>query len=165
MYGFIRKIKPFHLRMEHIIQITAMAGLAVPNSLKPIFQYILDCFGKRPLRSIRSIRKIIALELRKSKRHHWETDAPTTSDCSGRILVWWHHWAIFLRKWARSRHSVNGERYRAMFNVFCFQKLKRITWTSGFNNRGPLCHTAKVTIALLRTVFENRIISWNSDVD
>ena len=49
---------------------------------------------------------------------------------------------------------------------FCFQKLKKIIWTTfGFNRMGPLRHTANVTIALLRTVFKNRIISWNSDVD
>ena len=49
---------------------------------------------------------------------------------------------------------------------FCFQKLKRMTWkTFGFNRTGATCHTANVTIDLLRTVFENRIISRNSDVN
>ena len=43
------------------------------------------------------------LGLRKSKRHHWKADAPTMSDCLVRVLVRWHHWAIFLRNWARSR--------------------------------------------------------------
>ena len=42
-YGSIRKIEPFHLRMEHnIIQMTATAGLTVPHSISPIFQYIFD---------------------------------------------------------------------------------------------------------------------------
>ena len=44
---------------------------------------------------------------------------------------------------------------------FCFQKLKRI-W---FQQNGATCHTANVTIDLLRTVFENRIISRNSNVN
>ena len=43
------------------------------------------------------------LRLIKSKRHHWEADAPATSDCLVWILIRWHHWAILPRKWARSR--------------------------------------------------------------
>ena len=32
--------------MKHnIIQMTAMAGLTVPHSINPIFQYIFDCLG------------------------------------------------------------------------------------------------------------------------
>ena len=34
-----------------------------------------------------------------------------------------------------------------------------------FQQDGATCHTADVTINLLRTVFENRIISRNSDVN
>ena len=46
MYGFIRKIEPFHLRMKHnIIDMTATAGLTVPHSINPIFQFIFDCSG------------------------------------------------------------------------------------------------------------------------
>ena len=36
------------------------------------------------------------------------------------------------------------------------------TW---FQEDGATCHTTNVTIDLLRTVFENRIISRNSDVN
>ena len=39
----------------------------------------------------------------------------------------------------------------------------RVTFV--FNRTGASCHTANVTIDLLRTVFENRIISRNSDVN
>ena len=42
---FIRKIEPFHLRMRHIIQMTTTAGLTVPHSMNPIFQYIFDCLS------------------------------------------------------------------------------------------------------------------------
>ena len=49
-YGFIRKIEPFYLRMKHNInQMTATAGLAVPHSINPIFQYISDCLGFNPM--------------------------------------------------------------------------------------------------------------------
>ena len=46
-YGFIRKIKPFHLKMKHNInQMIATAGLTVLHSIEPILQYIFDCSGK-----------------------------------------------------------------------------------------------------------------------
>ena len=49
-YGFIIKIEPFHLRMKHnIIQMTFTDGLTVPHSINPIFQYIFNCFGFRPM--------------------------------------------------------------------------------------------------------------------
>ena len=36
--------------MKHnIIQMTAMAGLAVLHSINPIFQYIFDCLGFNPM--------------------------------------------------------------------------------------------------------------------
>ena len=41
---------------------TATAGLTVPHSNNPIFQYIFDCLGKR---SIRSISKIVAFGAQK----------------------------------------------------------------------------------------------------
>ena len=102
-YGFIRKIKPFHLRMKHnITQMTATAGLTVPHSINQIFQYIFDYLGKW---SVRSTSIFVAsgaqkIQTRKSTR---KAHAPITSDCLERILVRWHHWAIFLLKWAWSR--------------------------------------------------------------
>ena len=43
-------MEPLHLRMKHnIIQMTATAGLAVPHSINPIFQYIFDCLGFNPM--------------------------------------------------------------------------------------------------------------------
>ena len=50
MYGFIRMIEPFHLRMKYnIIQMTVTAGLTVPHSINPMFQYIFDCLGFNPM--------------------------------------------------------------------------------------------------------------------
>ena len=52
-----------------------------------------------------------------------------------------------------------------MLNDFLFTKIEEEDigdiW---FQQDGAKCHTANVTIDLLRTVFENRIISRNSDV-
>ena len=39
----------------------------------------------------------------KPARIHWKADAPKTSHCLVQILVQRNNWAIFLRKWARSR--------------------------------------------------------------
>ena len=53
-----------------------------------------------------------------------------------------------------------------MLNEFLFPKIEEDdTDDIWFQQDGATCHTAKVTIALLHTVFENRIISWNSDVN
>ena len=53
-----------------------------------------------------------------------------------------------------------------MLNEFLFSKLQEDdiddTW---FQQDGVTCHTANITIDLLHTVFENRIISRNSDVN
>ena len=39
--------------MKHnVIQITATAGLTVPYSINPIFQYVFDRLGKRSMRLI-----------------------------------------------------------------------------------------------------------------
>jgi len=62
---------------------------------------------------------------------------------------------------------VNGERYRAMLNEFLLPKFEEEDiddiW---FQQDGASCHTANITIDLLRTVFENRIISHiNADVN
>ena len=40
----------FHLRMKHhIIQMTAISGVAVPHSMNPIFQFIFYCLGFNPM--------------------------------------------------------------------------------------------------------------------
>ena len=61
-YSFIRKIESYHLRIKHIIQMTSTAGLTVPYSINPIFQYIFNFLGKRP---IRSMSKIVAFGAQK----------------------------------------------------------------------------------------------------
>ena len=56
--------------------------------------------------------------------------------------------------------TVNGDRYRAMLNVFLFTKIEEEDigniW---FQQDGATCHTAEVTLDVLRSVFEDRIIS------
>jgi len=62
--------------------------------------------------------------------------------------------------------AVNGERYRAMLNEFLLPKFEEEdTDDIWFQQDGAPCHTANATIDLLRSVFENRIISRNADVN
>ena len=62
--------------------------------------------------------------------------------------------------------TVNGERYHAMLNEFLFIKIEEDDMDDiWFQRDGTTCHTANVTIDVLRTVFENRIIIRNSDVN
>ena len=61
---------------------------------------------------------------------------------------------------------MNGKRYRAMLNEFLFPKIEEDDMDNiWFQQDGATCHTANVTIYLLLTVSENRIISRNSDVN
>ena len=116
--------------MKHTIQMTATAGLTVPHSIRPIFQYIFDCLGKR---SIRSINGII------EKAMHPQ-----------RVIFWCGFWyggtiGPFFFK------NEQGTAVRSMASVtvpcstnFCSQKLKRKTWTTfGFNSRDHLPHSQR----------------------
>ena len=61
--------------------------------------------------------------------------------------------------------TVNGDRYRAMSNVFLFTKIKEEDigniW---FQQDGATCHTVEATLHVLRPVFEDRIIIRRADV-
>ena len=89
---------------------------------------------------------------RKPARIHWKVDAPRTN------LVQRHNWPVFSSKMSKERLLqsmviVIGP----CWTNFCSQKLKRrILVTFGF--------TAEATLDVLRTVFEDRIISRRADV-
>ena len=92
--------------------------------------------------------ELLHLGHRKSARINWNSNAPKTSHC---FLFWIvfqrHNCAIFLRKWARERPL------QAMAIVIdCYQ------------HYGATCHTAEAIIDVLRSVFEDRIISHRADV-
>ena len=89
-----------------------------------------------------------------------------------RVTVWCGFWyggiigPFFFENEQGAAVTVNGERYRAMLNEFLFPKIEEDDMDDiWFQQDGATCHTANVTIDLLRTVFENRIISRNSDVN
>jgi len=98
------------------------------------------------------------LGVRESARRHGEADASTT--------VWYDFWScgiigpFFFENEQGAAVTVNGERYRAMLNEFLLPKFEEEDiddiW---FQQNGAPCHTANATIDLLRTVFENRIIT------
>ena len=87
-----------------------------------------------------------------------------------RVSVWFGFWyggiigAFFLENEQGAAVPINGKRYRAMLNEFLFPKIEE-DYMDGiwFQQYGTTFHTAKVTINFLRTVFENQIISRNSE--
>ena len=103
---------------KKVIQMTATGGLTILHSINPIFQYISDCLSK-------------------SKRYHSEADAPTTSVFLVRILVSLGHFSLKMSKEPplQTMTSVTVPR----LTNFCFEKLKKMTWTTfGFIRMGPL---------------------------
>ena len=91
------------------------------------------------------------------------------------MTVWCGFWydgiigPFFFKNEQGAAVSVIGERYRAMINEFSSPKVKEDNMDDiWFQQDEAICHTANVTIDLLRTVFENRItqvcmvLFWNS---
>ena len=77
-----------------------------------------------------------------------------------RILVWWHHWDIVFEIEQEAVVSIKGERYCSMLNEFLFPEIEEDDMDDiWFQEDGATCNTDNVTIDLLRTVFENQIIS------
>ena len=89
-----------------------------------------------------------------------------------RVTVWCGFWyggiigTFYFKNDQRAAVTVNGERYLAMVHEFLFSKIEEDNMDNiWFQKDGAICHTANVTTDLLFTVFENRIISRNSDVN
>ena len=58
----------------------------------------------------------------------------------------------------------NGDRYRAMLNAFLFTKIeKEDIGNIWFQQDSATCHTAQVTLDVLRPVFEDCIINRRTD--
>ena len=67
--------------------------------------------------------------------------------------------------WCSQAVIVNGDRYRSMLNELLFTKIEEEDigniW---FQQDGATCHTAEVTLEVLRPVFKEHIISHKVDV-
>lgn len=73
---------------------------------------------------------------------------------------------LFFQNEAGRAVTVNGDRYRDMINDFLWQELEDINLDEvWFQQDGATCHTAALTINLLRTKFNNRVISRFGDVN
>ena len=88
------------------------------------------------------------------------------------VTVWCGFWyggiigPFFIENEKRTAVTVNGERYRAMLNECLSPKIEEDDMDDiWFQLDGATCHTANVTIDLLRIVFENGIISRNFDIN
>ena len=82
-----------------------------------------------------------------------------------RVTVWSGFWSggiirpFFFENDAGNAVTVNGERYRAMLTNFLWPQIDTMNvddlW---FQQDGATCHTSRLTIDLLRTKFNDRII-------
>lgn len=89
-----------------------------------------------------------------------------------RVTVWCGFWSggvigpFFFENEAGRAVTVNGDRYRDMVTDFLWPELENIDlgelW---FQQDGATCHTAARSINLLRTRFNNRVISRFGDVN
>ena len=87
------------------------------------------------------------------------------------VTVWSGFWSrgiigsFFFENEQREAVTVNGDRYRAMWNEFLFTKIEEEDigniW---FQQDGATCHTAEATLDVLRLVFDDHIISRRADV-
>ena len=73
--------------------------------------------------------------------------------------------SVFFEDEQEDAVTVNGNRYRAMLNEFLFTKIEEEDIGNiCFQQDGAPCHTAEATLDVLRSVFEDRIISRRADV-
>lgn len=89
-----------------------------------------------------------------------------------KLTVWCGLWSggiigpFFFKNDAEVTVTVNGVRYKAMINQFLFPKIDDLDaddiW---FQQDGATCHTANETINLLKTMFDESIISRNGPVN
>ena len=88
-----------------------------------------------------------------------------------RLTVWCGFWSrgiiepFFFENEQGETVTVYGDRYRAMLNEFLFTKFEQEDIGNfRIQHDGATCHTAEVTLYVLRPVFEDRIISRRADV-
>ena len=126
-YGFIKKIEPYHLKKKHnIIQMTATAGLTVPHSINPIFQYIFDCLGKMSISKIGAFggQKIQTSSLRSRCTHNeWQFGADFITVAS------LGHFSSKMSK-EPPLQSMASVTVQCSTN-FCFQKQPEMYWKIG----------------------------------
>ena len=94
---------------------------------------------------------------------HAYADAPKTSQTSIWCGLWFRD--IIGPFFFENEQGKVGERFRAILNEFLFTKIEEEDigniW---FKQDGAKSHTAEATLYVLRSVFEDRIISRRADV-
>ena len=146
--------------MKHnIIQMTATAG----SFDQPNFSVHFRLFGEK-------VNKV-----NKQNCHIWGSENPNIIIEKPMhpqwVTVWCGFWyggiigPFFFFNEQGAAITVNVERYRYRYE-FSFPKIEEDDMDDiWFQQEGATCHSANVIIDLLRTVFENRIISRNSHVN
>lgn len=106
----------------------------------------------------------------------WGTENPL-SVCESplhppRLTVWCGIWAggvlgpYFFEDGDNRTVTVNGDEYRKMIINFLAPQLKALKLVNmWFQQDGATCHTAKATMATLRSLFPGRLISKSGDID
>ena len=87
------------------------------------------------------------------------------------VTVWCGFWSrgtigpFFYENKQGEAITINGDRYPTMLNEFLFTKIEeKDIGNIWFQQDGATCHTTEATLDVLRTVFEDRIISRRADV-
>ena len=88
-----------------------------------------------------------------------------------RVTVWREFWSrgifgtFFFENEQAVVVTVNGHRYRAMWNEFLFPKTEEVDISNiQFQQDGATCHIAEATLDILRPIFEDRIMNRRADV-
>ena len=82
-----------------------------------------------------------------------------------RVTVWCEFWSkgiigpFFFENKQEEAVTANSDRYRAMLNEFLFTKIEdEVIGNIWLQQDGATCHTAEVSLNVLRPVFEDHII-------
>ena len=97
-------------------------------------------------------KKIVAFGAQKTRKHTLKG-----RHCFSRILAQRYNWAIFFENEQGEVITVNGDRYRVMWNEFLFTKIEeKDIGNIWFQKDGATCHTAEAILDVLRSAFKDR---------
>lgn len=105
----------------------------------------------------------------------WGTENPfslcESPSHPSRLTVWCGIWAggvlgpYFFEDDDERTVTVNGDEYRKMINIFLAPQLKAQKLVNmWFQQDGATCHTAKATMAILKSLFPGRLISKSGEI-
>ena len=145
-YGVIKKIEPFHSRMEHnIIQMTAIAGLTVPHSSNPFSSFQMKAISTSEAMSISKIIAFGAQRIQTSSMRSQSTHNEWLFGADFGTVASSGHFSSKMKKepllWSMASVIVTYS------TNFCFQKLNLVfiwyIWYLVWTGRGHLSHSQR----------------------